>query len=791
MPGVSWAMRCRSFLLGSLVALSQAAPASAAPSGFTEEAYTSAALSPATGAAWAPDGSGRLFVLRKNGLIQVVRTLQGKLQTADDGHTLEVSTFATEPSVYTNSESGLLGLVFDSNYVVNRRLYVFVSVSGSEQQVVHYTDVDGGSEAAGIGAQRTVILSRLPNRGESRVGGGLAIGADGKLYFAIGDLGNGSGVNADLTNLASKVGRANLDGTPVNDNPFNDGVGPNNEYIWARGLRNPFGLLRQPGSGAVWATVPGSLYEQVFLVARRAHAGFADYENNQPSSNDYIAPKIVYRTNDVDTRTVVSAQRTAGVTTVTTSLDHGFRQGQLVTLAGFSNATFHGDVYVSSTPSAQSFTVSQAGTNASATGGTAKTQNLGGAITRGTFYDGTAFPSEYRGNFFFGDYNSGNLIRAQLSDENEVTRVDVWSSGYAGNVQVTTGPDGALYALGSTSGSLRRISRTTTTPALVLSDTHVYVAEGGQAAFTVALAAAPTSPVTVQVAREEGDTALTLESGASFTFTHADWQRPRTVLLGAAPDADATSEAAVFTVSGAGLTTERVWARTIDDNSPELIVSADALSVPEGESAAFTVALSARPSSNISVSLTRVSGDTDLTITSPAQLTFSVSNWSTPQTVSVAAAADEDHVAGRARIVVAAPARARVLELVEVDDTPPPEPDAGPEDAGADGDAGLVDAGAQDAGPVDPSVDGGESAGDAGPIDAEVPGTDAPGDAGEPAQSPYDASTGDDDEADDIGDERSGGCGCAVNGRTASGSALWLVLGAWLVSRRRRRDAAR
>ena len=52
-------------------------------------------------------------------------------------------------------------------------------------------------------------------------------------------------MNGDLTSLASKIGRATRTGAVPNDNPFIDGAGPNNDYIWARGFRNPFTLTFQ------------------------------------------------------------------------------------------------------------------------------------------------------------------------------------------------------------------------------------------------------------------------------------------------------------------------------------------------------------------------------------------------------------------------------------------------------------------------------------------------------------------------------------------------------------------
>jgi glucose/arabinose dehydrogenase len=200
--------------------------------GFTDGAYiTDSNLNFATGLAWAPDGSNRLFVARKGGQVRVVEN--GALLTTP---------FSTD-TVFTNSECGLIGLAFDRDYVTNRYLYLFMTVSSTEQQIVRYTD------SGNVGMNRTVIVSGLPTVGNNHDGGAVGIGFDNKLYWAIGDLGNGTGVDANLTSLAAKVGRANLDGTVPNDNPFVDGAGPNNDYIWARGFRNPFTFTFQLDSG--------------------------------------------------------------------------------------------------------------------------------------------------------------------------------------------------------------------------------------------------------------------------------------------------------------------------------------------------------------------------------------------------------------------------------------------------------------------------------------------------------------------------------------------------------------
>ena len=66
--------------------------------------------------------------------------------------------------------------------------------------------------------------------------------------------------------------------------------------------------------------------------------------------------------------------------------------------------------------------------------------------------------------------------------------------------------------------------------------------------------------------------------------------------------------------------------------------------IPEGESIPHTVWLSHQPSANVTVTVA-TTGDTDITA-SPATLTFTPSNWSVPQTVTLSAAQDTDTVPG-------------------------------------------------------------------------------------------------------------------------------------------------
>ena len=184
---------------------------------------------------------------------------------------------------------------------------------------------------------------------------------------------------------------------------------------------------------------------------------------------------------------------------------------------------------------------------------------------------------------------------------------------------------------------------------LTLSAAAVTVPEGGTASYTVALGTAPTGTVTVAVARESGDADLTAEP-ATLTFTAANWSTPQTVTVRAADDADAVDGEAVFahTAAGGGYTgAVATLTATEEDDDYRLTLSAAAVTVPEGGTADYTVALGTRPDANVTVAVARESGDADLTA-DPATLTFTAANWSTPQTVTVRAADDADAVNGSA-----------------------------------------------------------------------------------------------------------------------------------------------
>lgn len=108
--------------------------------------------------------------------------------------------------------------------------------------------------------------------------------------------------------------------------------------------------------------------------------------------------------------------------------------------------------------------------------------------------------------------------------------------------------------------------------------------------------------------------------------------------------------------------------------APALLVSTDMLTVVEGGVGQFAVRLSARPASNVTVTLSGQPGsDPDVTWT-PASLTFTGNSWNQPQTVTVRAAADADLADGTATVLLAAPGLEGCAVAVVADDTTTHDP---------------------------------------------------------------------------------------------------------------------
>ena len=178
------------------------------------------------------------------------------------------------------------------------------------------------------------------------------------------------------------------------------------------------------------------------------------------------------------------------------------------------------------------------------------------------------------------------------------------------------------------------------TPSVRTSTTALTVNEGAMATYTVQLNTQPAGNVTVTVGGASDDVRVT---GSPLTFTPGNWNTAQPVTITADEDADAVPDTPVtlaHTVTGYGDVTRgpTVVVTVTENDRPELIFSADSVTVHEGESGSYTVALATQPTATVTVAIT---AGGDVTI-NPTSLTFTASDWNTPQPVTINTGTDDD-----------------------------------------------------------------------------------------------------------------------------------------------------
>ena len=161
------------------------------------------------------------------------------------------------------------------------------------------------------------------------------------------------------------------------------------------------------------------------------------------------------------------------------------------------------------------------------------------------------------------------------------------------------------------------------------------VAEGSSGAYTVKLNTEPTSSVTVTPS--ESSAAVSL-SPSALTFTTSNYSQAQTVTVTGEDDANTASETVTVshTVSGySGVDDDDladVTVTTDDDDDPGVTIAPVALTVAEGSTGAYTVVLDTEPAGSVTITPSESSAAVSL---SPTSLTFSTSNYSQAQTVTV------------------------------------------------------------------------------------------------------------------------------------------------------------
>jgi glucose/arabinose dehydrogenase len=223
----------------------------------------------------AGDGSGRLFVVEKRGTVRVV--VGNSIQS---GYFMDIRSLVSE-----SGERGLLSIAFHPDFETNRTLFAFYTRNDGDLVVTRLRTNPAGTNVSET--TRAPLLLIEHSRNSNHNGGSLAFGPDGYLYVGTGD-GGGSGDPFRAAqykgSLLGKILRIDVDGT--GDGPFDryrnpstnpyEGSASGLDEIWARGLRNPWRISFDRGTGALFiADVGQGRREEV----NREPAGFAGGRN--------------------------------------------------------------------------------------------------------------------------------------------------------------------------------------------------------------------------------------------------------------------------------------------------------------------------------------------------------------------------------------------------------------------------------------------------------------------------------------------------------------------------------
>jgi glucose/arabinose dehydrogenase len=240
MSRTSFVQRLAGLLLASSAFVAWGA---SVPTGFVDTQVASGLTSP-TSMSVLPDG--RVLVVQQDGVIRMIKN-----------DALLAAAFHTVPNVDASNEHGCLGVVPDPSFASNKFVYLYCTIKVGADDRNRILRVTEANDRVVAGSEQVVFeLPNVPAGNKWHMGGAMRFGSDGKLYVAVGNhednqVSPASASNSQKVSSAfGKILRINADGTVPTDNPFFNTAGAY-KAVWALGLRNPFVLDIQPGTGTV------------------------------------------------------------------------------------------------------------------------------------------------------------------------------------------------------------------------------------------------------------------------------------------------------------------------------------------------------------------------------------------------------------------------------------------------------------------------------------------------------------------------------------------------------------
>lgn len=255
----------------------------------------------------AGDGTNRLFVIEKEG---VVRVFPNDPDVTSAAQFLDITDRVNEGG----GEEGLLGLAFHPDYENNGFFYVNYTASNPRRSVISRFQADpNNANQANAGSELVLLEVNQPFSNHN--GGQLAFNphdSGSYLYIALGDGGAANDPQNHGQNLTSLLGailRIDVDnpasgnnyGIPA-DNPFAGNSSGFREEIYAYGLRNPWRFSFDSQTGELWTGDVGQNdHEEIDLVVNGGNYGWRIMEGfhcfSPPAGcdqTDLILPIVEY-----------------------------------------------------------------------------------------------------------------------------------------------------------------------------------------------------------------------------------------------------------------------------------------------------------------------------------------------------------------------------------------------------------------------------------------------------------------------------------------------------------------
>src|SRR6185295_5647941 len=193
-------------------------------------------------------------------------------------------------SVSSSGERGLLGIAFDPNFNSNNYVYVYYTVASGAYSRISRVTANG--DVALPGSEQVILNLDPLSDATNHNGGTMMFGPDGKLYVGVGE--NANATNAQRTDTyLGKLLRINPDGSVPPGNPFASGEAQQ-QRIWAYGLRNPFTIAFQPGTGRLFINDVGSSEWEEINDATSGGKNFGWPQQEGFGDNSFSDPLYAY-----------------------------------------------------------------------------------------------------------------------------------------------------------------------------------------------------------------------------------------------------------------------------------------------------------------------------------------------------------------------------------------------------------------------------------------------------------------------------------------------------------------